>query len=287
MTKEQYRAVWLSYSSITDFLHCPRAYFLKNVYKDPASNNKIQITSPALTVGSAVHEVIEQLSQIPTQDRLAIAFTVLLDRIWSKYSGKPGGFTDKQQERLAKNRAESMLSYLYQHPGPLKQKAIKIKKELPYYWLSEADNLILCGRIDWLQYLEAQDSVHIIDFKTGLSPEAKQSWQLPIYYLLAANCQTRPVEKQSYWYLNKQTQPEEQPLPNADKAEQQLIKIGLKIKVARQLNSFNCPHHGCFYCKPYEQILKSQAELVGISNYGANLYLLGSSKAQTKDSFIL
>ena len=287
MSPDKYSAIWLSFSSITDFLNCPRAYYLKNIYRDPDSGNKIQIANPSLSLGSAVHEVIEQLSHMVTKDRLSTPFTVLLDRIWDKYTGKQGGFISKQYERKYKDLAQEMLSYVYQHPGPLKQKAIKIKMDLPFFWLSEEHNLILCGRIDWMEYLEDKDSVHIIDFKTGQRQEKKDSWQLPIYYMLAANCQNRPVVKQSYWYLAKKTEPEAQEIPNYDQAEKELIKIGLKIKTARQLNSFNCPHGGCNFCRPFEQILKHQAELVGISTYGANLYLLDTVKTNTDNSVIL
>jgi len=66
---DKFTATWVSHSSIRDFLNCPRAYYLNNVYKDPATNHKIQIVSPALSLGSSVHEVIESLSNLPTKDR--------------------------------------------------------------------------------------------------------------------------------------------------------------------------------------------------------------------------
>jgi ATP-dependent helicase/DNAse subunit B len=64
-----------------------------------------------------------------------------------------------------------------------------MKEDLPHYWLSEDDGIILCGKIDWLQYLPDTDSVHIVDFKTSKNKEKANSLQLPIYLLLVSNTQ--------------------------------------------------------------------------------------------------
>ncbi len=287
MTDDKYIAVWLSYSSISDYLNCPRAYYLKNIYRDPTSGNKIQIVAPPLSLGSAVHEVMDLLSNIPASNRFKEPFTVLLEQQWPRYSGKKGGFTSKEIEQQYRDRAETMMSYLYQNPGPLKNLAVKIKMDLPYFWLSKTENIILCGKIDWLEYLKDKDSVHIIDFKTGLRVEKKDSLQLPIYYLLATNCQTRPIIKQSYWYLEKRIPPESQDIPSYDEAEKTLLDIGLKIKTARKLNSFKCPSKGCSYCRQYEQIIKGEAELVGTSSYNVDLYLVAKEKVNEAKSIIL
>jgi hypothetical protein len=288
MNQDKYSAVWLSYSSINDYLNCPRAYYLKNIYRDPASGNKIQIVNPALSLGSAVHEVIEQLSNLPLKERFKEPFTVMLSRIWPRFSGKQGGFVDKEAEQRYHNRAEEMLGYLYKNPGPLAKLSVKIKMDLPFFWLSKSENLILCGRIDWLEYLEKQDSVHIIDFKTGERKEKSGSLQLPIYYLLAANCQKRPVIKQSYWYLKDQTLPQEQKIMTYEEAEKQLLEIGSKMKTSRKLKKFNCPKNGCPYCRNYEKILSGDAELVGVSSYNVNLYLLNNKpEVKQPESIIL
>ena len=62
---DQYTAVWVSHTSISDFLQCPRAYYLKNVYKDPKTRHKIQLMSPPLALGQVVHSVLESLSILP------------------------------------------------------------------------------------------------------------------------------------------------------------------------------------------------------------------------------
>ena len=96
--RDKYKAVWVSHSSISDFLACPRSYYLRNVYKDPKTGHKITVTSPALSLGSAVHEVIEGLSVLAVEDRLKTPLLKKFDIAWQKVSGKVGGFKDKKQE---------------------------------------------------------------------------------------------------------------------------------------------------------------------------------------------
>jgi ATP-dependent helicase/DNAse subunit B len=66
---DKYKAIWLSHSSYNDFLNCPRGYYLKNVYKDPKTKNKISLLSSATSLGSAVHLSIETLLNYPSHER--------------------------------------------------------------------------------------------------------------------------------------------------------------------------------------------------------------------------
>src|SRR3989344_7154345 len=188
MAKDKFSAVWLSHSSISDWLACPRAYYLKNVYRDPKSRHKLTLMSPPLALGQIVHEVIEGLSTLAVARRFSEPLTLKFDRVWPKVAR----FFDENEAQKYKERGRQMLKNLMDHPGPLKNLAVKIKMNLPYYWLSKEDNIILCGKLDWLEYLPDTDSVHIIDFKTSKNEEEEESLQLPIYYLLANHCQTKP-----------------------------------------------------------------------------------------------
>jgi hypothetical protein len=287
MSQDKYSAVWVSYSSISDFLNCPRLYYLKNIYRSPSTGNKVQLASPSLSLGYVVHEVLDYVSTIPLKDRFKEPFTVILSRFWHLVSGLKGGFTDKDLEQEYKNRAEAMLSYCFKNPGPLANLAVKIKMDLPHYYLSKKENIILCGKLDWLEYLKESESVHIIDFKTGTRVEKSDSLQLPIYYLLATNCQHRPVVQQSYWYLDQQATPQAQPIPNYDQIEKMVLEIALKIKTARKLSAFKCSSGGCSYCRPYEQIFKGQAEFVTTNSRNIDIYLPSSSKILEDQSEIL
>src|SRR3989344_5722996 len=135
--KDKYSAVWVSHSSIRDYIKCPRADFLKNVYRDPKTNHKISLMSPPLALGQAVHELVESLSVLPVSDRFRVSLLIKLGEPWKKVSGKLGGFDDKIEEEKYLDRAKAMLARVMDNPGPLAQKAVKIRQVLPHYWLSE------------------------------------------------------------------------------------------------------------------------------------------------------
>lgn len=273
--RDKYKATWVSHSSINDFIVCPRAYYLRNVYKDPKTGNKITVTSASLSLGSAVHEVIEGLSILPVEERLVIPLSQKLDSAWQKVTGKIGGFKSVEQETEFKERGRVMLKRVEDHPEHILNKAIKLPSDfIPNYYLSEEDDIILCGKIDWLEYLEDTDSIHIIDFKTGRNEEHEDSLQLPIYLLLATNLQSRAVTKASYWYLEKSDELTPKELPDIVDSKENVLAVARRIKLARQLNHFVCPTGGCMKCRPLERILKSEGEKVGVSDTKQDIYIL-------------
>ena len=276
IVKDKFKAVWVSHSSISDYLKCPRLYFLRNVYKNPANGHKMTVITPPLTLGQAVHEVVESLSFLPIDQRLSTPLSIKYEDAWKKVTGEKGGFKSSIEENDYKERGLSMLKRIEENPGPILNKAIKIRADggLPYYWLSDSENIILCGKIDWLEYLEENNSVHIIDFKTGRREEEKDSLQLPIYLLLASNTQKRPVSKASYWYLDKDDGIVEKNLPEISEAEEKVYKVANRIKLARQISHLVCKDGGCRHCYSLERVLKGDGKLVGVSEYGQDLYIL-------------
>lgn len=276
--KDKFKAVWLSHSSINDFLRCPRLYYLRALYKDKRNNHKMTVMTPALALGQIVHEVVDGLSELPSSDRFLISPVKKFETAWTKVEGEKGGFRSHDQEMEYKERGIKMLTNLENNPGPILQKAIKLKSDdgLPFYWFSEAENIILCGKVDWIEYLPDTDSIHIIDFKTGRKEEEESSLQLPIYLLLATNLQKRKIEKASYWYLDREDGLISSKLPDLKEVTDKIEKISSRVKLARQLNHFVCPTGGCRHCFPLERVLKGEAKLVGVSDYGQDIYILPS-----------
>jgi ATP-dependent helicase/DNAse subunit B len=146
---------------------------------------------------------------------------------------------------------------------------VKLPREKmnPNFYLSEDDNIILNGQVDWIEYLSETDSLHIIDFKTGKNEEKDGSLQLPIYLLLCNALQKRKVAKASYWYLESDKIVEKE-LPDAETAYAQVYDVALRVKSARESGIFNCPNGnydhetglgGCMGCRPYEKILDWKA----------------------------
>ena len=230
---------------------------------------------PSLALGQTVHDVIDAISLLPVEKRLEIPLTETLEEKWKSITSKMGGFRDIQEEELYKKRGRSMVKRIMDNPGPVLKKAIKLRDSLSWYWLSEDDNLILCGKIDWLEYLEKEDAIRIIDFKTGKFDEDPDSLQLPIYFLLCVNVQKRGITGVQYWYLDKDAEPIDMPLPLYSESEKRLLEIGKRISLARKLDRFVCNHKdGCPSCRPMERILEKKAEFVGVNDYNQDVYIL-------------
>jgi ATP-dependent helicase/DNAse subunit B len=280
MAQDKYSAVWVSHSSMGDFLTCPRAYFLHNVYKDPKTNHKISIVNGALSLGSAVHEVVEGLANFKTEERFDLDLLGQFDEVWQKFEGKKGGFKTKEEELEAKERGRAMIKRVIEHPGPLKNKTLKLKEGHngmpPNFFLSDEDNIILCGKVDWLEYIDEVDGIKVLDFKTGKHDEKEDSLQLPIYTLLLDALQKRKVVGASYWYLDRDDVPKDKPLPTVEEARLKVLEVAKKVKDARMKKEFLCPQgeRGCFACRPFEKILKGEAVFLGVGEYNQDMYII-------------
>lgn len=276
---DKYTAVWVSHSSMGDFIKCPRLYYLKNIYKDPKTKRKMNIVNPSLSLGVSVHEVLEGLGDFPSETRMDRDLIAWFDEVWKKVSGIKGGFISNEQESEYKARGVAMLQNVFRDPKFLVHKRIKLPKDEmnPNFYLSEEDNIILNGLVDWIEYLPESDSLHIVDFKTGKYEEGESSLQLPIYLLICNALQKRKVTKASYWYLESDKIVEKE-LPNPDTARHDVLEMARKIKHAREKQEFLCPKgkDGCFFCLPFEKILQKDAsvEHVGIGGFNQDLYML-------------
>jgi hypothetical protein len=273
-----------------DFLKCPRLYYLHNVYKN-SSGRKISIISPHMSLGIAVHAVLEGLAEYPSSERMEIDLRAKFEEVWLTVTGRKGGFVGEKEEEEFKVRGKEMINNVIKNPRFLINKCIKLKRETmaPNFYLSEDHNIILNGLVDWIEYLPDTDSLHIVDFKTGKHEEKEGSLQLPIYLLLCNALQKRKVAKASYWYLESDTVTEVT-LPDADTAYKQVFDIALKVKDMRVKakregeEAFVCPNGpydattrtgGCMHCKPYELILidDESTEHVGVGGFNQDMYL--------------
>ena len=275
----KYNSVWVSHSSIADFLKCPRLYFLRNVYKNE-KGRKINIASPSLSLGIAVHETLEGLSKYKAEERFKKSLVESFENEWEKVSGKQGGFKTEQEEKESKERGRNMIIRVANNPGLLARKTVKLPPTRngmpPNFFLSAEENIILNGKIDWLEYIESDDSIRVIDFKTGKNEEKDGSLQLPIYLLLLNNLQKRKVSGVAYWYLDRDIEPVSVKLPDDKESFNDVLCIAREIKNAREQKEFNCPKGvgGCFACRPFEKILRREAEYIGIGGYGQEMYIV-------------
>jgi ATP-dependent helicase/DNAse subunit B len=291
---DKYSAVWVSHSSMGDFIKCPRLYYLHNMHKSPKTGHKVSIVSPHMSLGIAVHEVLEGLAEYPAHDRMNRDLRAKFEEAWQKVTGKKGGFTSPDEEEGFKQRGKEMINSVIKDPKFLPNKCIKLKRDtMPCnFYISEDHNIILNGLVDWIEYLPLTDSLHIVDFKTGKHEEKEGSLQLPIYLLLCNALQKRKVTKASYWYLES-GEMVEKALPDSATAEKDVLAVAMKVKEARRLAKregedtvFVCPggkynketgEGGCFGCRPYEWIINgddTKVESVGVGGFSQDMYII-------------
>jgi ATP-dependent helicase/DNAse subunit B len=267
-----------------------------------------------MSLGSAVHSVIEPLANLKVAERIDIlnSFTEKnesqlqhkFEDIWKKYSGLMGGFESIEEEKEYKERGLKMIQNVIENPGPIIKKTVKFYSGdfIPNIYLSEKENIILCGLVDWVEYLEENNLLRVIDFKTGLKDEKDDSMQLPIYKVLVESLQKRPVDSGAYWYLDRDKFYKVKEIPDEDVelVKEKLLEIGKQIKKKKTAktpkeveSNFKCKYsengEGCKYCREVEMIYQfdkgllstDNAPLVkylGVGEYKQDLYFVKRNK---------
>lgn len=254
--KSQYikNPTYISYTSLKDFLKCPNAYYLKNVYKDPKTGFRLQIASPYLTLGSTVHDSVKWYLDMQgqvTREQLIQKYR----NFWLKYRGKRGGFASLEEEATFGKRGLKMLDNFLNNAKGLEKSVPPII--FPKYNL--IGDVILIGNFDFVGEI-TDGSLHIVDFKTGANDE-EDTLQLYIYAILAEANFGKPVSKASFWYLDREDTPREIVLDPLEPKLDWLKKKALELKKAIQESNWVCVKKElCRDCKDYQAIVDGGGE---------------------------
>lgn len=254
-------AIFLSHTSLNDFLNCPKAYYLKNVYRNPESGYKIQAVSPYLALGAVVHDVIKwyfEAEDKPTKVEVENKFR----GFWWKFHGKRGGFTSSEEEAGFGKRGLLMLENFLTNVTKVEKPLSPI--EFPKYLLTE--NIVLHGNMDYAGEL-SDGTLHVMDFKTGSKDEVSPL-QLYIYSILAENYYGKPVSKASFWYLDRDDAPKEIVMDPLQPQIDWLTEKGLMLKKALEENCWECIRGEdlCRDCRDYTAILEGKGELMFVDH---------------------
>lgn len=277
-------AVFISPSSLADFEKCPQLYYYRNIYRSPRGL-KIQLINPSLALGQTVHDTLDQFLKLTPLERTHDSLISTLNFIWSQTSGEKGGFTSNQEESDFKERAMAMLEKFWSHPHFKTAQPVKLPN---FPKLDLGDNLILTGKLDWIE--EFDGGFRVIDFKTGKNEEKEDSLQLPIYALLAQEIVKTPNVKTFYWYLDKDDDITSFDLPDLEKTKDQLKQKGELVKLVRQTQSYRCQsgQESCWACRDFVSLAKGAGKLVTIDpvNRRQEIYILTKPKpAKSTESF--
>lgn len=250
-------AIYLSHTSLKDFAKCPRSYYLKNIYRDPKTNFKLQIASPYITLGACEHDAIDwflKLEQKPSKDELFAQFR----NFWRKFRGKRGGFISLEEEASFGKRGLLMLENFFQNWQILEKSVPPLK--FPKYVMH--GDVVLIGNFDFVGQM-SDGSLHIVDFKTG-SKDEDSPVQLYLYAILAESNFQKPVSKMSYWYLDRDDKPRDVVLDPLDSTLEWLTQQTKQIKQAVKRNEWFCVKGEglCWECRQYQALIDGIGEFM-------------------------
>lgn len=248
--------IYLSFTSLKDFLKCPNAYYLKNIYKDPKSGLRVQIASPYLSLGSTVHDSVKWFLDMKgqlTKDQLFTKFR----NFWLKYRAKRGGFISRDEEAQFGNRGLKMLDNFLANWTVLGKPA----QVITFPKMNLVDNIILMGNFDFVGEREDR-TLHIVDFKTGAKDE-EDTLQLYIYAILAEANLGKDVSAASFWYLDREDKPKEIVLDPLEGKLKWLVEKGKELTEALAKNKWICikaDQGFCRDCRDYQAVIDGSGE---------------------------
>jgi hypothetical protein len=260
-------AVFISPSTLADFDKCPQLYYYRSVYRTPRGL-KIQQITPALALGQAVHDTIDQFVRTKQNN---------FDFIWGHLSGEKGGFITEEDEY--KKRALEMLERFWRNDHFKETEMFKMPN---FPKVDLGPNLILTGKLDWIE--KEGDFYHVIDFKTGKNEEKADSLQLPIYSVLASGLLNSENIKASYWYLDKDDTLTSFALPLIAETKKLLFSKGEIVQMARQTNSYRCQSgkEECYACRDMKAIAEGKGKLVTMDTVRKQeIYILPKIQVET------
>ncbi len=259
------KKLWISHSALSSFERCPHLYYLEYLYKNPKTGNRIQVINPYLSLGSAVHDTVEGLLDLPLKERGKVSLVERYSEIFDTYRGLKGGFISDKKENYFFERGLEMIKNVAK-TNFLEQPTVEMKTNFPTISLFSKKEIgieaVLVGNIDWIQ-VQKNEKAHVIDFKTGNNKEPGGSLQLPIYALLAKHNLEMDVDKFSYWYLQQDLDPTPQDVGDLDEHLKVIKEKTLAINQAINDNNFPCDYaKKCFSCRDYNKIFEGEAQMV-------------------------
>jgi len=169
-----------SYSQINTYQICPRQYRYQYILKIPTE------TAAASSLGTVIHKTLNLFykkylreKRLPLHQLLA-----MYKENWLSI-----GYNSALHEEKMKEEGKIMLTNYYHTFHPPQLKIIDLERP---FKIKINQNIYLKGQIDRVDFDEKNQSVEIIDYKTGKIPSAKdikKNLQLAIYTLAIRNRQ--------------------------------------------------------------------------------------------------
>ena len=174
---------WISFTQISDYINCPKCYYLKYF------ENKRATESAALNYGSMLHESVKLINESIMKSKEDLSFEdveKIFDNEFKKYH------LDADSYNRGKESVRAYALKTISEKSIILKCEYEIRHELP-------GGAVIVGRIDRIDIPES-DAIEIIDFKaTPLIPSTetmKRDLQLKIYGFVIL--QEQPEVKKMY-----------------------------------------------------------------------------------------
>ncbi len=158
----------LSPTAVACFRQCPRQYRFR--YVDHLGD-EYGGPRPYFTMGNHVHDTLREfLTMVPLERRNMDTMTVLLRKKWRRY--RVGFRGPEDERRWAEKALRQLASFVTAHDVKVRPYLVEASLEARI-----TASLVLQARIDRVD-LEVDGTLHVIDYKTGNTPESSDWTQL-------------------------------------------------------------------------------------------------------------
>ncbi|MCT4621136.1 MAG: PD-(D/E)XK nuclease family protein [Marinisporobacter sp.] len=183
--------LYLSNTSIRTFLDCNKKFQYQYIDKINVTKSR---TTKHLSFGKSIHATLAKFNMLTdTSQRTLDTLHDLLRKNWVRE-----GYESIDEEREFGIKGLDMLTNYFNNPLDQGKENLIIEETI----YENTPQYILCGKLDKV-YVAEDDTVEILDYKTGNSIQPIDHLQLPIYLILAKSKLGFYPKRISSYYLAK------------------------------------------------------------------------------------
>lgn len=184
--------VKLSPTAVACFRTCRRQYRFR--YVDHLGD-EYGGARPYFTMGNHVHDTLREfLTAVPLERRNTETISALLRKNWRRY--RVGFRGPEDERRWAEKALRQLASFVSGHDVRVRPYMVEASLEAEI-----TRSLVLQARIDRVD-LESDGTLHVMDYKTGNTPESSDWTQLHLNALVLSRRVSYPISRASFIYLS-------------------------------------------------------------------------------------